>query len=139
MKQLKNLLLNICDRNIATSNDKIKQNVRNDLKREIMTTLEKALKDNLADGLIQVAMTSNGVGVQLDNENVGFISFEIDLKIKDLDYDLQYENESYISVLEEKEMAKAEREKAKQEKIKADEERRKAKAELKKKAESESE
>jgi len=139
MKQLKNLLLNICDRNIATSNDKIKQNVRNDLKREIMATLEKELKDNLADGLIQVAMTSNGVGVQLDNENVGFISFEIDLKIKDLDYDLQYENESYISVLEEKEMAKAEREKAKQEKIKADEERRKAKAELKKKAESESE
>lgn len=139
MKQLKNLLLNICDRDIATSNDKIKQNVRNDLKREIMATLEKELKDNLADGLIQVAMTSNGVGVQLDNENVGFISFEIDLKIKDLDYDLQYENESYISVLEEKEMAKAEREKAKQEKIKADEERRKAKAELKKKAESESE
>ena len=139
MKQLKNLLLNICDRNIATSNAKIKQNVRNDLIREIMTTLEKELKDSLADGLIQVAMTSNGVGVQLDNENVGFISFEIDLKIKDLDYDLQYENESYISVLEEKEMAKAEREKAKQEQIKADEERRKAKAELKKKAESESE
>ena len=131
MKNLQTLFENICNRKIAISGSKIKQNVRNDLKREIMQELENSLKSNLENELIQVAITSNGVGVALDNENIGFICFEIDLKIKDLDYDLQYENESYIESIEQKELEKAEKEKAKQEKIKADIEARKRKAEEK--------
>lgn len=130
---MKNLLINISERKIETSNNKIKQTARNNLKVELMSALENQLKTLNCD-LVQVARTSSGIGVQIDNENVGMITFEIDLKIKDLDYDLDFENSCYMETIERKEQEKAEKEKAKQEKIKADTEKRRLKAEQKAKA-----
>lgn len=136
---MEKLLLDISERQIATNGNKIKQNVRNELKREIMQELFTTFKNSINNELIKIEMVQNGVGFSIDNANVGFISFELDIKIKDLDYDLDFESENYQYELQEKEQIKREKEKLKADKIKNDIEKRKQKAELKEKLKTEME
>lgn len=132
MTNLKNLLLNICEREIPTTEKGLQQTARNNLKTEIMQTFTQALKNELQADYIEVMQTKDGIGIRLDNENVGFINMVVDLSIKNFDYDLDFEHESYEDKLQEQAEKRAEKERLKAEKIKRDTERR---AKLKKETE----
>lgn len=124
MERFKNKLLNICEREIPTTEKGLQQTARNNLKAEIMGEFANVLKDKLQADYIEVLQTKDGVGIRLDNENVGFITMIVDVSIKNFDYDLDFEHESYIDKLQEQADKRAEKERLKAEKIKRDTERR---------------
>lgn len=122
----------------------IKATQRNQMKKEIEMAFENDLSNLLAEtDLIHiVAKTDDGIILAIehdqlvDNSNTeSEICFEINIKIKNLDYNIENAIESYEMDLKEKAETKKEKERAKQEKIerdKKDRAERKRLAELKK-------
>lgn len=125
---MKNLLNEIAnDNKVEQSNNKLKQTYGRALKAKLNNALVELLTSELSSELVEVASVSNGVGVAIDNEKVGYINFEVCIVVKDLDYDLQQEHNDYITELEHKEQVKREQAELKALKIKADNAKREQK------------
>ena len=129
MKQLQEYLNQIAlSSNIATSSNggKLEQKISRKIKEDT-TQLLLELFAQLENENIIVKRTSNGVGIALDNEKIGFIPLEISLSVKNLDYDIDFENEEYenhLKEMQEKAQAKAQ---AKAKKIASDTKKRQEK------------
>ena len=116
MKQLKNYLQELALNDIAHSDTKIEQKASRQIKETLNTLMLQALSE-LSSQDIQILRTSKGIGIAIDNEKVGFIPIEINITIKNLDYDIVEENIAYNEKLESDKIKKAEKEKAKANKI----------------------
>lgn len=111
---------------LKQSGCKINQTQRNALSTELKDYLAQFLKVFESDS-VNIERVKNGVAISVDNDKLGFVSMELNIVIKDLDYDIIGESENYQFELNEKmEKAKA-LAKAKADKIKADKEKRLAK------------
>lgn len=99
---MKNYLEKIKVKNFKTSSDgkSIQQTERNQLNRDLTSQLIKLLKSQL--GEIDVLRTSNGIGINLENDYLGAIPIELKISVKSLDYDIIDENESYNAKQKEK-------------------------------------
>lgn len=126
MKKLLEKIAN--DNTLISVNDKLKQTQGRAIKAELNRAMTELLSKELASDLVNVLSVSNGVGVSIDNEKVGMISFEVVIVVKDLEYDLEQEHEDFVNELQAKAKAKAEAEKAKAEKIARDKKKREEKA-----------
>lgn len=122
MKKLLEKIAN--DNTLISVNDKLKQTQGRAIKAELNRAMTELLSKELASDLVNVLSVSNGVGVSIDNEKVGMISFEVVIVVKDLEYDLEQEHEDFENELRAKAQAKAEAEKAKAEKIARDKKKR---------------
>lgn len=128
---MKDLLLEIAsDIKVEQSNGKLKQTYGRALKQKLNECMLGVMQEFESE-LVEVGIVKNGVGVAIDNEKVGYISFEVCVVIKDLNYDLADEIEQYQTELDNKAQAKAETERLKALKIAQDSEKRRLKAELK--------
>ena len=126
MKKLLEKIAN--DNSLISVNGKLKQTQGRAIKAELNRAMTELLSKELASDLVNVLSVSNGVGVSIDNEKVGMISFEVVIVVKDLEYDLEQEHENFENELQAKAKAKAEAEKAKAEKIARDKKKREEKA-----------
>lgn len=126
MKKLLEKIAN--DNSLISVNGKLKQTQGRAIKAELNRAMTELLSKELASDLVNVLSVSNGVGVSIDNEKVGMISFEVVIVVKDLEYDLEQEHEDFENELQAKAQAKAEAEKAKAEKIARDKKKREEKA-----------
>lgn len=126
MKKLLEKIAN--DNTLISVNGKLKQTQGRAIKAELNRAMTELLSKELASDLVNVLSVSNGVGVSIDNEKVGMISFEVVIVVKDLEYDLEQEHEDFVNELQAKAKAKAEAEKAKAEKIARDKKKREEKA-----------
>jgi hypothetical protein len=126
MKKLLEKIAN--DNTLISVNGKLKQTQGRAIKAELNRAMTELLTKELASDLVNVLSVSNGVGVSIDNEKVGMISFEVVIVVKDLEYDLEQEHEDFENELRAKAQAKAEAEKAKAEKIARDKKKREEKA-----------
>ena len=126
MKKLLEKIAN--DNSLISVNGKLKQTQGRAIKAELNRAMTELLSKELASDLVNVLSVSNGVGVSIDNEKVGMISFEVVIVVKDLEYDLEQEHEDFENELQAKAKAKAEAEKAKAEKIARDKKKREEKA-----------
>lgn len=113
----------------------IQQTQRNNLRKQLMKGLEntiRALVENEVDGNVaNVHVTAEGIAVEVQNPSVynvedgnGFISFVIDIKMKDLLYDALSEANAYENECAEKAQKAQKAQEAKQAKIAADKARR---------------
>ena len=126
---MKKLLEKIANDNSLTSvNGKLKQTQGRAMKTELNQAMTELLSKELTNDLVNVLSISNGVGVSIDNEKIGMISFEVCIVIKGLEYDLEQEHEDFENELQIKAQEKAEAEKAKAEKIARDKKKREEKA-----------
>lgn len=84
-------------------NDKgqLKQNVRNELRAELIDTLVSVFS---AYGITALRV-DDGVGIELPNTELGYIPIVIGATIKDLAFDVQDESEHYANKLAEKALA----------------------------------
>lgn len=92
----------------------IQQTERNKVRRGLVNALAETLKTLLTDeengNVANVYLTSEGVAIEVENESVGkvegnngFVSFIVDIKMKDLLYDAMTEEEAYATDIAEKE------------------------------------
>jgi hypothetical protein len=116
MNKVKTYLKEIAVADLPHSETKIEQKASRVLKETLNTLMLQAL-ETLNDSDIQVLRTAKGIGIAIDNEKVGFIPIEINITIKNLDYDIVEENIAYNEKLESDKIKKAEKEKAKATKI----------------------
>lgn len=112
----------------------IQQTQRNNLRKQLMKGLENTIRalveDEEGGNVANVHITSEGIVVEVENTSIsniedgnGFISFVIDIKMKDLLYDALSEADAYEAECAEKAQKAQE---AKQAKIAADKARRAA-------------
>lgn len=92
----------------------IQQTERNKVRRGLVNALAETLKTLFTDeengNVANVYLTSEGVAIEVENESVGkvegnngFVSFIVDIKMKDLLYDAMTEEEAYATDIAEKE------------------------------------
>ena len=118
----------IANANPRLANGKIHQSDRNNLRLEAVNDLLKLL--NSCDGF-EAGLVSEGIAINVQNEELGNINFVIDVKMKNLDYDFDFEVDDYAKVLALKEEKAKEKLALKNEKIKNDKIRREKIAEQK--------
>jgi hypothetical protein len=94
MKKLLEKIAN--DNTLISVNGKLKQTQGRAIKAELNRAMTELLSKELASDLVNVLSVSNGVGVSIDNEKVGMISFEVVIVVKDLEYDLEQEHEDFV-------------------------------------------
>ena len=137
-----NTLMDVQNASYTTSESRgvpvIQQTQRNNLRKQLMKGLEntiRALVEDEVDGNVgNVHLTSEGVVVEVQNASIynveggnGFISFVIDIKMKDLLYDALSEADAYEAECAAKAEKAQKAQEAKQAKIAADKARRAAK------------
>ena len=116
----------------------IQQTQRNNLRKQLMKGLENTIRalmeDEVYGNVANVHITSEGIAVEVQNPSIynvedgnGFISFVIDIKMKDLLYDALSEANAYENECAEKAQKAQKAQEAKQAKIAADKARRAAK------------
>jgi len=134
MNNLKNFLKVIQNEKLTISkrggSPTIKSTQRNKIKREVEDKFLKDLREMLGD-LVVVKKTESGVIIGLEHEDLmkvadasGEISFEINIKVKNLDYDIINKNIEYREDLELKALRLKEQKENKDRKIKRDNIRR---------------
>ena len=97
-----------------TEKNELKQNERNALKNEIVSAMCEFLSENG----FQVSLVNDGIACEIPNDELGSIPFVIGITMKNLSFDVVYENEIFNEKVAEKQMK--EKEKAeKKEKAKA--------------------
>ena len=111
---------------LKQSGAKINQTQRNALNSELKDILADFFKQYESDS-VNIERVKNGVAISVENKKLGFISMELNIIIKDLDYDILNESENYQFELAEKRVKLEEQAKAKAEKIAKDKEKRLAK------------
>lgn len=107
MEKLRDLQANVLNTKLEVSNDKIKQTVRNELKRDFLDVLNETFENAGFD----VARTNDGVILKLGAKNID-VFVAVDAVIKNLDYDLDYEISEYELKIA-KQVAREEERKAK--------------------------
>lgn len=124
----------------------LQQTQRNLSKSELMEALYHSLVEVGDEYGFEVYNTADGVILEVENENVmkkvnrlkdkseqdifGYISIEFNLKIKNLDYDAQLEEELYVAEIAARAAEKAKKEASKKRKIQDDAEARAVKQRL---------
>ena len=107
----------------------IKSTQRNQIKKDIEQVFLKDLREVLKDSNFNtvVEKTEHGVILGLEHDNLlnvknasGEIAFEINIKVKNLDYDIVNEKINYEFEQEQKELRKKEKDENKKRKIKRD-------------------
>ena len=98
MKPLKNTLQEIDTLVLKESADKIQQVQRNQVKQMLMNGLFESLKSNG----IQVDKVADGLTVTVDNQEIGAFFVTLDMKVRNLDYDLETEINDYNDKVAEK-------------------------------------
>lgn len=124
---MKNVFEFVNDLKLNVSNDKIKQTERNAIRKRAMQNLLDVM---WANG-IEADWTGEGIAICATNEDWGEIDFILDLKVKDLTFDYDFETENYKAEVARKEAEAKAKAEAKAEKIKRDAEARRLKAEAK--------
>lgn len=115
----------------------IQQTQRNNLRKQLMKGLENTIRslveDEEGNNVANIHITSEGIVVEVENASIsnvedgnGFISFVIDIKMKDLLYDALTEADAYEAECAEKAAKAKKAQEAKQAKIAADKARRAA-------------
>lgn len=115
----------------------IQQTQRNNLRKQLMKGLENTIRalveDEEGGNVANIHITSEGIVVEVENASIsnvedgnGFISFVIDIKMKDLLYDALTEADAYEAEVKEKAEKAKKAQEAKQAKIAADKARRAA-------------
>lgn len=107
MIKLQNLEARIADERIEVSGNKIQQTKRNELKADILDTLEQVF----FDANFQTHRNDDGVVLVFQSKNLEF-HVALDAVIKNLDYDIDFRNDEYQLKLEKR----AERERIRKEK-----------------------
>ena len=116
----------------------IQQTQRNNLRKQLMKGLENTIRalveDEEGGNVANIHITAEGIVVEVENASIsniedgnGFISFVIDIKMKDLLYDALSEADAYEAECVEKAQKAKKAQEAKQAKIAADKARRAAK------------
>ena len=111
---------------LKQSGSKINQTQRNALSTELKDLLANFLKQYESD-IVNIERVKNGVAISVENDKLGFVSMELNIVIKDLDYDIVGESENYEFELAEKRAKLEESARAKAEKIASDKAKRLAK------------
>lgn len=95
---------------------RIEQKQRNSLKQGCNTEMHKMLM-NAFEGVeeVEVFRTAKGIALVVSNQELGGVTFTVDVMVRDLDHDAEAEALDY----EEKEAEKAKKEKEKAEKLAA--------------------
>ena len=132
MERLKNYLESLANNTeIKTTNSKIEQRTRNNIRKEFTDLLTEIIAESVGSELVQVARTKDGVGIAIDNEKVGFIPIILKPTFKDTAEDILELAEEYQEYLEEKSEKEKAKAKAKAEKIARQKEIAEQKAKLK--------
>ncbi|MCF7806409.1 MAG: hypothetical protein K9M13_02035 [Simkaniaceae bacterium] len=125
----------------------LQQTQRNKMKAQLMEGLYKGFQEVGGEYGFDVYMTSDGVIFEVKNQDVlkkvnrmkdkqheediqGYISLEFNVKIKNLDYDAEVEEEAYLAAIEEAKKKEAEKEIQKRQKIQRDAEMRAGRARI---------
>lgn len=119
---------------LRMNGERIHQTDRNTMKQELVNVIRSKMKAEENEN-VKVFSVVEGIAVEVSHEELGAITFIIDLTMKELDYDAENEAELYAEEIAEKAKVKAEKAKAKAEKIANDKlKREKAQEEAKKRA-----
>ena len=130
--ELKEWFEKVANTKYTMTGSKIAQRERNLLKREFVGVLCEHLASVVGNDLITVVETQKGIGIAIDNENIGYIPIEIVPTFKDTEcdiVDLAEEYQEHKADMQEKaeKKAKLKAEKiAKQKEIRALKEKAKA-------------
>jgi len=142
MKNVKVLFESIQNEKLITSkrgaSPTIKSTQRNKIKKQVENAFLEDLRD-LIGHLTVIEKTDKGIIIGLEHEDLfrvadasGEISFEMNIKVKNLDYDIMNESVEYQKDLELKAQRIQERKENKERKIKRDNYYREQKKELEK-------
>ena len=130
MERLKNYLESLANNTeIKTTNSKIEQRTRNNIRKEFTDLLTEIIAESVGSEFVQVARTKDGVGIAIDNEKVGFIPIILKPIFKDTAEDIlelaeEYQEQLEIKAEKEKAQAKAKAEKIKRQKEIAEQKRK---------------
>lgn len=130
MNEMKSYLNTLANTEIATTNNKVEQKASRQIKENLTNLLTDLLKGAETENQVVVMRTEKGVGIAINNE-IGWISIEINAVVKTLDYDLVEENEIYHDKVESRELKAKEQAEAKAKKIAQQKKLQEKKAELK--------
>ena len=131
MEQLKNYIESVNSLPITISGKNIKQNERNALKADFINALFSELKNAESD-LMDIGMTTDGIALNIQNQEIGSFVIVLNATIKNLEYDFDFEVEEHAKETVEKQEKKQKKEEEKKKKIEETERMR-----AKKKAEKE--
>lgn len=127
---MKSYLNTLANTEIATTNNKVEQKASRQIKENLTNLLTNLLKNAETENQVVVMRTEKGVGIAVNNE-IGWVSIEINAVVKTLDYDLFEENEIYHDKVESRELRAKEQAEAKAKKIAQQKKLQEKKAELK--------
>ena len=130
MNEMKSYLNTLANTEIATTNNKVEQKASRQIKENLTNLLTDLLKGAETENQVVVMRTEKGVGIAINNE-IGWVSIEINAVVKTLDYDLVEENEIYHDKVESRELKAKEQAEAKAIKIAQQKKLQEKKAELK--------
>jgi hypothetical protein len=130
MNEMKSYLNTLANTEIATTNNKVEQKASRQIKENLTNLLTDLLKGAETENQVVVMRTEKGVGIAINNE-IGWVSIEINAVVKTLDYDLVEENEIYHDKVESRELKAKEQAEAKAKKIAQQKKLQEKKAELK--------
>lgn len=130
MNEMKSYLNTLANTEIATTNNKVEQKASRQIKENLTNLLTDLLKGAETENQVVVMRTEKGVGIAINNE-IGWVSIEINAVVKTLDYDLVEENEIYHEKVESRELKAKELAETKAKKIAQQKKLQEKKAELK--------
>ena len=102
---------------------------RNKYKQLILEAFQDVLEETLANNVFRV---EEGIGIEVFNETIGYIPIVVDVRFKNLDFDLEHESMIYEQKLIAKDEKKAKAKALKAIQIKRDAETRAKKEEARK-------
>jgi len=102
---------------------------RNKYKQLILEAFQEVLEETLANNVFRV---EEGIGIEVFNEAIGYIPIVVDVRFKNLDFDLEHESMIYEQKLIAKDEKKAKAKALKAIQIKRDAETRAKKEEARK-------
>ena len=130
MNEMKSYLNTLANTEIETTNNKVEQKASRQIKENLTNLLTDLLKGAETENQVVVMRTEKGVGIAINNE-IGWVSIEINAVVKTLDYDLVEENEIYHEKVESRELRAKEQAETKAKKIAQQKKLQEKKAELK--------
>jgi elongation factor P--beta-lysine ligase len=121
---MKKLIDSIRERVFKTTGEKIQQTQRNNLKTEILQAIQEHMPQDIVIG-----RAKEGIILEFPNDELGAIAVVLDIKIKDLEFDVTVPIQELENSIKEKE----EKEIQKKKKIARDKEKRQKEKEEKEK------
>ena len=97
MKNMKNFIASVKSLALKESGSKINQIQRNALKSEALYAIFSDL-----NGGTEIVRTLNGLVLVVPNDELGEVYLEIDLKVKNLDFDVEQATTEYSQTLAER-------------------------------------